>query len=193
MLAGPRDAWPSVCLAKKRYCCRKQTDLITVTRPKTTRSNSTTLAPVQVSIRKHSEQEHPSRYRCVHEIFEAEVARRPDAVALKFGDQSLTYAQLNARANQLAHRLRELGVGPEVTVGVLIERSFEMVIGLLAVLKAGGAFVPLDASYPADRLQFILADTQAPVILAQKGEKVLRGLSSLNSSKTTLLSMDADF
>jgi len=164
-----------------------------VTRPKTTRSNSTTLAPVQVSIRKHSEQEHPSRYRCVHEIFEAEVARRPDAVALKFGDQSLTYAQLNARANQLAHRLRELGVGPEVTVGVLIERSFEMVIGLLAVLKAGGAFVPLDASYPADRLQFILADTQAPVILAQKGEKVLRGLSSLNSSKTTLLSMDADF
>ena len=85
-------------------------------------------------------------------------ARTPDAVAVVFEDQQLTYAELNARANQLAHYLRRLGVGPEVLVGLCVERSLEMVIGLLGILKAGGAYVPLDPDYPAERLTFMLKE-----------------------------------
>src|SRR5579863_2436781 len=81
------------------------------------------------------------RHLCVHQIFEQEAERRPQAVALKFRDRQMTYGELNRRANRVARHLRELGVGPEVLVGTLVERSFELVIGLLAVLKAGGAFV----------------------------------------------------
>jgi amino acid adenylation domain-containing protein len=104
---------------------------------------------------------------CVHQIFEQEAERRPQAVALKFRDRQMTYGELNQRANRVARYLRELGVGPEVLVGTLVERSFEMVIGLLAVLKAGGAFVPLDASYPVERLASMAADTEAAVMLVQ--------------------------
>jgi aspartate racemase len=104
---------------------------------------------------------------CIQQVFEDLVEQRPDAVALKFRDQQMTYRQLNVRANQVAHRLRELGVGPEVMVGTVLERSLEMVVGLLGILKAGGAFVPLDASYPAERLVFMAADTKAPVMLVQ--------------------------
>jgi amino acid adenylation domain-containing protein len=110
---------------------------------------------------------------CIHELFEAQAARTPDAVAVRFEKESLTYRELNERANRLAHHLRGLGVGPEVRVGICLERSLEMVVGILAVLKAGGAYVPLDPAYPADRLAFIVADSAASVLLTQ--EKV-RGL-----------------
>jgi amino acid adenylation domain-containing protein len=103
------------------------------------------------------------------------VERTPDAVAVVFEDQQLTYRELNTRANQLAHYLRKLGVGPEVLVGICVERSLEMIIGLLGILKAGGAYVPLDPDWPEQRLGSILEDTRAPVLLTHEGvvEKLL--------------------
>ena len=98
------------------------------------------------------------------ELFAAQVARTPDAVAVVFEDQSLTYGELDARANQLAHHLRALGVGPETVVGLCVERSPEMLIGLIGILKAGGAYLPLDPDYPAERLAFMLEDGRAPVL-----------------------------
>ena len=103
------------------------------------------------------------------ELFAAQAARSPDAIAVVFGDQSLTYGALDARANQLAHHLRALGVGPEVVVGLCIERSLEMLIGLLGILKAGGAYLPLDPSYPHERLTFMLTDAGSPVLVTQSG------------------------
>ncbi|WP_243754546.1 non-ribosomal peptide synthetase/MFS transporter [Labedaea rhizosphaerae] len=103
------------------------------------------------------------------ELVAAQVARTPDAPALTFRGQTLTYAELDRRANRLAHRLRELGVGANTLVGVCAERSVELVVGLLGVLKAGGAYVPLDPEYPADRLAFMVADAAAPVVLTQSG------------------------
>ncbi len=103
----------------------------------------------------------------VHRLFEAQAAQTPDAVALSFESATLTYAELNRRANRLARHLRELGVGPEVGVGVYVERSFEMIVGVLGILKAGGAYVPLDPTYPQERLAFMIDDTQAPVILTR--------------------------
>ena len=110
---------------------------------------------------------------CVHELFEAQVMCTPDAVAVSGPDPRpltpdpwcLTYAELNARANRLAHELRRLGVGPESRVGICVERSPELVIGILSILKAGGAYVPLDPSYPAERLMFMLADADVRVLL----------------------------
>ncbi|HYR11590.1 MAG TPA: condensation domain-containing protein, partial [Longimicrobium sp.] len=104
---------------------------------------------------------------CIHQIFEAQAARTPGAVAVRFQEESLTYRELNERANRLAHSLRRRGVGPEVRVGLCLERSLEMVVGILAVLKAGGAYVPLDPAYPADRLAFTLSDAGVPVLLVQ--------------------------
>uniref|UniRef100_UPI000650E185 AMP-binding protein n=1 Tax=Crocosphaera watsonii TaxID=263511 RepID=UPI000650E185 len=104
---------------------------------------------------------------CVDQLFEAQVEKTPDAVAVEFEDQKLTYQQLNTKANQLAHYLRCLGVKPEVLVGICVERSLEMVIGLLAILKAGGAYLPLDPNYPQERIQIILEETQVPVLLTQ--------------------------
>ena len=101
-------------------------------------------------------------------MFEAQVARTPEAVALEFEDERLTYAELEARANRLAHRLRGLGVGPGSLVAVCAERSVELVVALLGVVKAGGAYVPLDPDYPPDRLAFMLADAAVPVLLAQR-------------------------
>ncbi len=112
--------------------------------------------------------EYPERYLCLHELFEQQAERQPDAVAVVYDDQQLTYSQLNERANQLAFHLRTLGVGPEVLVGICVERSLEMVVGLMAILKAGAAYVPLDPSYPAERLRFMLADAGAPVLLTQQ-------------------------
>ena len=103
----------------------------------------------------------------LHALIEAQAARTPDAIALEFEGEELTYGQLNARANQLARMLRRKGVGPDVLVGVFAERSFEMVISLLAVLKAGGAYVPLDPSYPSERLGHMLEDARAPIVLCQ--------------------------
>ena len=106
--------------------------------------------------------------RCVHQLFEEQVERTPDAVALVFEDQELTYGELNARSNQLAHYLQSQGVGPETLVAICMERSPEMVVGLLGILKAGGAYVPLDPEYPAERLAFMLQDAQAPLLLTQR-------------------------
>ncbi|HEX6292328.1 MAG TPA: amino acid adenylation domain-containing protein [Herpetosiphonaceae bacterium] len=106
--------------------------------------------------------------RTLHELVEAQAEATPDAAALIFGDTSLSYRELNQRANQLAHHLRALGVGNETPVGVCVERSLELVIALLAILKAGGAYVPLDPGYPAERLAFLIKDSQVPVLLTQQ-------------------------
>ena len=104
---------------------------------------------------------------CLHELFEAQVERSPEAVAVVFGQQQWTYAELNAWANRLAHHLRTLGVGPEVRVGICVERSLAMVAGLLGILKAGGAYVPLDPEYTPERLAFVVQDAHIPVLLTQ--------------------------
>ncbi|HEV7367535.1 amino acid adenylation domain-containing protein, partial [Arenibaculum sp.] len=106
--------------------------------------------------------------RCVHELFEAQAARDPQAVAVAFEGATLSYGELNARANRLAHRLRALGVKPDDRVAICVERSLEMIVGLLAILKAGGAYVPLDPAYPAERLAFMLQDG-APVAALTHG------------------------
>ncbi|WP_437913628.1 amino acid adenylation domain-containing protein [Sorangium sp. So ce302] len=105
--------------------------------------------------------------RCVHELFEAQVERTPDAAAAEYEAQRLTYAALDRRANQLAHHLRSMGVGPGVLVGLCVERSLEMMVGLLGILKAGGAYVPLDPSYPRERLAFMQQDARISVLLTQ--------------------------
>ncbi|WP_414542087.1 amino acid adenylation domain-containing protein [Nostoc sp. CCY0012] len=104
---------------------------------------------------------------CIHHLFEAQVEKTPDAIALIFANQELTYGELNIRANQLAHHLQNLGVKPETLVGICMERSMEMVVGILAILKAGGAYLPLDPSYPQERLAFMLEDAQLPLLLVQ--------------------------
>ncbi|MFC1712466.1 amino acid adenylation domain-containing protein [Candidatus Poribacteria bacterium] len=105
--------------------------------------------------------------KCIHQLFEAQVERAPDAVAVVLGDRQLTYRELNVRANQLAHHVIKCGVGPDILVGVCMERSLELVVGLLGILKAGGAYVPLDPSYPKERLSFMLEDSQVSVLLSQ--------------------------
>ncbi|MDI1443592.1 non-ribosomal peptide synthase/polyketide synthase [Polyangium sp. 6x1] len=106
--------------------------------------------------------------KCIHDLFEEQAARTPDAVALLFDEQELTYRELDERSNQLAHYLRALGVGPEVRVGLCVERSLEMVVGLLGIVKAGGAYVPLDAGYPRERLAYMLTDARPAVLLTQE-------------------------
>jgi amino acid adenylation domain-containing protein/non-ribosomal peptide synthase protein (TIGR01720 family) len=103
--------------------------------------------------------------KCIHHLFEEQVESTPDAVAVVFKNQQLTYQQLNQRANQLAHHLLSLGVGPEVPVGICVERSLEMLVGLLAILKAGGAYVPLDPNYPHERLSYLLSDSGIGVLV----------------------------
>ena len=107
--------------------------------------------------------------KCVHELFEEQVRRTPNAPAILFEDASLTYGELNRRANQLAHYLRSIGVKPETRVAIGVERGLEMVVGMVAVLKAGGAYVPLDLSYPEQRLRFMLQDS-APVALLARSD-----------------------
>ncbi|HEX8852342.1 MAG TPA: amino acid adenylation domain-containing protein, partial [Pyrinomonadaceae bacterium] len=110
---------------------------------------------------------------CAHELFERQAVERPDSLAVVCGEERLTYGELNARANRLAHYLSGLGVGAETPVCICFERSAELVTATLAVVKAGGAYVPLDPSYPAERLSFMLKDSRAPVLLTDEG---LRGL-----------------
>lgn len=126
--------------------------------------------------------------KCVHELFQEQVERTPDAVAVVFQDEELTYRELNRRANRLADELRALGVGPEVRVGLCVERSFEMMISLLGILKAGGCYVPLDPTYPKDRLAFMLEDSQAPVLLTQA---TLRDEFSFQIPNLKVLCLDA--
>ncbi|MGQ0825924.1 MAG: non-ribosomal peptide synthetase [Actinomycetota bacterium] len=105
---------------------------------------------------------------CIHELVEAQVARAPDATAVRAPDGDLTYGELDARSNMLAGRLRSLGVGPDTTVGLCVERSVHLPVGILGILKAGGAYVPLDPRYPLDRLAYMLTDAQAPVLVTQR-------------------------
>jgi amino acid adenylation domain-containing protein len=126
--------------------------------------------------------------KALHELFEASVESAPTATAIEFKEQRLSYAELNARANQLAHYLRHLGVGPDVLVGVLMERSVEMAIGLLAILKAGGAYVPLDPEYPAERLRFMIDDAGVPVLLTQS-----RLLAALPEHVARVVCVDTDW
>ncbi len=106
--------------------------------------------------------------QCFHQLIEAQVERTPDAVAIVCADQRLTYRELNTRANQLAHFLRQKGVGPEVLVGLCLNRSVDLLVGLLGILKAGGAYIPLDPAYPSDRLAFIMSDSEAHLLVTQK-------------------------
>jgi hypothetical protein len=119
--------------------------------------------------------------KCIHQLFEEQVARSPEAVAVAYEDQQLTYQQLNAQANQLAHYLRSLGVGPEVLIAICLERSMEMVVGLLAILKAGGAYVPLDPAYPKERLVFMLEDSGVSLLLTQKKFDSITNVSELHN------------
>jgi amino acid adenylation domain-containing protein len=139
----------------------------------------------------------------IHQLFEAQVERDPDAVAVTFPatpeptgelaglrqrrEEKLTYRELNQRANQLAHYLKALGVGPEVPVGICLERSLEMVIGILGILKAGGAYVPLELAYPTERLSFILEDTQMPAVLTES-----QLLEKLPEHQAKLICLDGD-
>src|SRR5271166_5486518 len=113
----------------------------------------------------HGTQTDYPRDRCIHQLFEEQAEETPDAVAVVFGEERLTYHELNERANRLAHHLRKLGVGPEMLAGICVERSLEMIVGLLGILKAGGAYVPLDPEYPQERLAFMVEDARAAVVL----------------------------
>jgi amino acid adenylation domain-containing protein len=128
--------------------------------------------------------------RCIHELVEMQAARTPDAVAIVFRDQQLTCRELDCRANQLAHHLQRHGVGPETLVGICTERSPEMIVGMLGVLKAGGGYLPLDPSYPEERLALMLEDAQVSVLLTQ-GD-ILERLSVL-SRLDSVLRLDADW
>ncbi|MDZ7959081.1 MAG: amino acid adenylation domain-containing protein [Aulosira sp. DedQUE10] len=121
---------------------------------------------------------------CIHQLFEAQVEQTPNAVAVVFEDEQLTYRELNQRANQLANYLQNLGVGAEVLVGICVERSLEMIVALLGILKAGGAYVPLDPAYPQERLGYMLADSQLAVLLTQKS--LLANLPSHNAQVVCL-------
>ena len=124
--------------------------------------------------------------KCFHQWFEEQVAQTPNALALLFGDQELTYRELNALANRLARHLQKLGVGADQLVGLCVERSLEMVVGLLGIWKAGGAYVPLDPTYPKERLAFMLSDCGAKVVLTQE-----RLLDQVNQLRNDALSDEA--
>jgi amino acid adenylation domain-containing protein len=123
---------------------------------------------------------------CIHELFEAQVERTPEAIAVQFEGKQLTYRELNGLANKLAHQLQSLGIGPEKLVGICIERSIEMVVGLLGILKAGGTYVPLDPAYPKQRLAFMMEDSQVSVLLTS--ERIVEGLKIMDSnSRSSIL------
>ncbi|MBX3014463.1 MAG: amino acid adenylation domain-containing protein [Caldilineaceae bacterium] len=126
--------------------------------------------------------------KCLHHLFEEQVARTPDAVALIDAEQHLTYQAVNMHANQLAQHLQMLGVGPEVPVGICVERSVAMVVGLLGILKAGGAYLPLDPAYPSERVAFMLADGEPLVLLTQESL-----LATLPPSAAQLICLDSDW
>ena len=124
------------------------------------------------------------RDACIHTLFEAQATASPDAVAVVFDNHRLTYRQLNERANRLAHHLRELGVGPDAVVAICVERSIEMIVGFLGILKAGGAYMPLEPSYPRERLAFMLNDTDVRVLVTKEA---LLPLIPENRARVTFL------
>ncbi|MHC0062935.1 amino acid adenylation domain-containing protein [Nostoc sp. UIC 10890] len=127
-------------------------------------------------------------YKCIHILFEEQVEKSPNALAIVYKQQYLTYRELNNRANQLAHYLQALGVKPEVRVGICVERSLEMVIGILAILKAGGAYIPLDPAYPLERLAFMLEDVQTSILLTQTNLQ-----NRLSIHNQTVVNLDSDW
>ncbi|HEY0078606.1 MAG TPA: amino acid adenylation domain-containing protein, partial [Pyrinomonadaceae bacterium] len=129
---------------------------------------------------------YPSTF-CLHQLFERQVESTPDSVALIYEDAELTYAEVNRRANRLAHHLQSLGVRPETRVGILLERGVEMVLGVLAVLKAGGAYVPLDPQYPQERIAFMLEDAEASLLLTQE-----HLLENVGVERARVLCLDRD-
>jgi amino acid adenylation domain-containing protein/non-ribosomal peptide synthase protein (TIGR01720 family) len=136
------------------------------------------------------------KHLCIHQLFEAQVKKTPDNIAVVFNEQQLTYQELNSQANKIAHYLQSLGVKPEVLVGICVERSsetlpkasLEMIVGMLGILKAGGAYVPLDPTYPQERLLFMLSDSQVQVVLTQ--QKFVEGLTA---SGAKLVCLDTDW
>ncbi|HYP28610.1 MAG TPA: amino acid adenylation domain-containing protein, partial [Blastocatellia bacterium] len=135
----------------------------------------------------NSTQSDYSNQTCIHEMFEAQAERTPEAVAVVFEKERLSYRELNSRANKLGRYLKSLGVGPEVLVGVYVERSLEMIVGLLGILKAGGAYVPIDPGYPPERVSFMLSDIKAPVILTRQ-----KFAGALPLSETRVVYLDSD-
>ncbi|MFD2168557.1 non-ribosomal peptide synthase/polyketide synthase [Tumebacillus lipolyticus] len=130
----------------------------------------------------------PAHDLCIHQLIEQQVERTPESIAIVFEQERLTYRELNERANRLAHHLQALGVGPDVLVTLCLERSLELVIGVLGILKAGGAYVPLDTAYPEERMQLILEDTQARVLVTQS-----HLLPKLSGSSELIVCLDTDW
>ena len=126
--------------------------------------------------------------KCIQQLFEEQVERTPDAVAVEYRDRQLTYRELNERANQLAHYLRDLGVAPEVLVGFCVNRSLEMLVGMLGVLKAGGAYVPLDPAYPLERLTYMAEDSKILILLTQN-----QLISQLPEHQAQVVALDSDW
>ncbi|MEH1848660.1 MAG: amino acid adenylation domain-containing protein [Nostoc sp.] len=124
--------------------------------------------------------------QCLHQLFEDQVERTPNAIALIYENQQLTYSELNAKANQLAHYLQKQGVEPQTLVGICVERSPQMVIGLLAILKAGSTYIPIDPNYPQERLAWMLEDSQTSILLSQQ-----HLVESLPSHKTQVICLDS--
>ena len=127
---------------------------------------------------------------CVQELFEGQVEKKPEAPAVEFDGASLTYAELNLRANLVGYYLRKLGVGPEVRVGICMERSLELVIGILGVLKAGGAYVPLDPNYPKEHINYIVSDAGVRLLLTHSS--VYASLPPLPKDTRIVLTDDAE-
>ena len=129
----------------------------------------------------------PENGVCIHDLFAIQVKAAPDSVATIFENQQLTYQELNAKANQLAHYLQSIGVGAEVMVGLCVERSLDLIIGILGILKAGGAYVPIDPAYPQERIAFMLEDTKLQFVVTQQQLVV-----SLPETSTTIC-LDTDW
>nr|MDZ8168143.1 amino acid adenylation domain-containing protein [Nostoc sp. CmiSLP01]MDZ8284553.1 amino acid adenylation domain-containing protein [Nostoc sp. ChiSLP01] len=128
------------------------------------------------------------KHLCIHELFAAQVEKTPDNIALVFDEQKLTYQELNHRANKVAHYLQSLGVGKEVLVGICVERSLQMIVGLLGILKAGGAYLPLDPTYPKERLSFMLSDSHVQVLLTQQ-----KFVDEFSASGVKIVCLDSDW
>ncbi|MBD1809019.1 amino acid adenylation domain-containing protein [Microcoleus sp. FACHB-SPT15] len=137
--------------------------------------------------------------QCIHQLFEAQVEKTPDATAVIFEDKQLTYRELNSYSNKLAHHLQKLGVGSEALVGICMERSVEMIVGCLSILKAGGAYLPLDPNYPQERLRFMIEDSQISVLLTQAQEKLVEQLPDVvtctyqDSPNPRVICLDTDW
>jgi non-ribosomal peptide synthetase component F len=139
------------------------------------------------------------RDRTIPRLFEEQALRSPQAIAVSFEGRTLTYEQLDERANQLAHRLQRAGVGADTLVGLCLDRSVELIVALLGILKAGGAYVSLDPAYPAERLAFMLADSRAPVLLIQEKHRATvdaflrEQAATAGSPRVDIIALDAEW